>query len=184
MFINSREMQLPVAVTPRRDPIRELVLFRSDDGGRTYTQVAAAGPDEKHFRVRVPRDGVYWFVLQVQTNGGTVVPENVASATPNLKVCVDTTPPVGELKAAALPGGRVCAGWSVRDENLDEASVGLEYRAAGSGAWQPLTIRPAADGAHVWEPAGRGPVEVRLRAKDLAGNATEVIAKAEPADEK
>src|SRR5262249_52947386 len=176
--LNSREVAIPFRLDGSRTPVTQVALFVSDDRGRSYRQEAAARPEEGQFRFRAPRDGVYWFVVQVQSASGHREPASVSGARPELTVCIDTRPPVARLRAVELPAGRLCAGWSVGDENLDPASVVIEYRARHSTEWRLLQERPAPDGAVVWE--APSDVEVRLRAADRAGNRVEVQAPPEP----
>jgi len=70
--------------------------------------------------------------------------------------------------------GEVGVAWEIADDNLDQAlpdASRLEYRTI-NGAWLPLPM-PAGANRYYWNPQASGPVEVRLRARDRAGNYNE-----------
>src|SRR5437764_753725 len=72
-------------------------------------------------------------------------------------------------------GNEVGVAWDVRDDNFDANkanAIELEYRAPGAVAWQPLFRLPGAS-QHYWAPGTAATLEVRIRARDLAGNTTE-----------
>jgi hypothetical protein len=96
-----------------------------------------------------------------------------------MKVCVDTNPPRVNMQALAhRERGFVILDYTVEDENLDLSTLRLEYRVAGRGdAWQPvvreLLLRR---GEFEWKLPPQPPdvpLEVRLQARDKAGNTGE-----------
>jgi hypothetical protein len=75
------------------------------------------------------------------------------------------------LQASPPRNGEIGVAWSIRDDNLDLAlpeALKLEYRPNG-GAWLPVSINLNAN-QHYWNPVGAGPWEVRMKARDRAGN--------------
>jgi hypothetical protein len=89
--IQARDFALPINVDrPREGNIRELVLYRSDDEGKTWTQEARAKPDARQFAVAVLNDGVYWFTVVVVDADGRQTPADPGQTTPGLKVRVNT----------------------------------------------------------------------------------------------
>ncbi len=62
----SRQLQLPVMVeASQKQNIKELQLFTSTDGDKTWQQVGRLGPDGERFRFEAPHDGMYWFSLRI-----------------------------------------------------------------------------------------------------------------------
>jgi hypothetical protein len=149
--------------------LREVQLYLSDDQGQTWRQAGAAAPEQRGFSFRAERDGAYWFAVRTVDLEGRINPPSVQAIRPQLKVYVDTQPPVVTLHQGPAREGTVSIDWEVRDDNLDLSSFNLEYRISG-GDWIPLTVDPAPIGQRWWNPAGSGPIEVRLRVRDLAKN--------------
>jgi hypothetical protein len=87
-----------------------------------------------------------------------------------MRIVVDTKPPEITLRELPRRDGEVGVAWEIRDDNLDtitDDALRLEYRQAGEEKWQTLTPTAKAT-EHRWKAAGD--VEVRLQARDLAGN--------------
>src|SRR5207248_11795427 len=62
--------------------------------------------------------------------------------------------------------------WNIRDDNLDLGlpdSVRVEYRVFGGANWIPLAVPLGANQVY-WAPGSRDAIEVRVRARDRAGN--------------
>jgi hypothetical protein len=71
--------------------------------------------------------------------------------------------------------GEVGVAWTIKDENLDLAlpdSVRVEYRIAGSTTWVPVQLALGGTQAY-WNPQTNAQIEVRVTARDRAGNAGE-----------
>src|SRR5207253_200214 len=65
--------------------------------------------------------------------------------------------------------------WTVRDDNLDPSlpdALRVEYRFAGAAAWVPLAVPGGASQVY-WNPHSNAPIEVRVSARDRAGNVGE-----------
>jgi RNA polymerase sigma factor (sigma-70 family) len=172
VYLSTRTFKVPFEADAASQGIDRLVLFLSDDEGHTYQEAAVARPGEKSFRVTVPSDGVYWFVVQIWHNG-RATPADVALATPTLKMVVDTQAPAVTIQRAERGDGTLELRWQVRDVNLDADSLRLEYRVLGEESWSALPIPKRASGRQaIALPDGfpAGPVELRLRATDLASN--------------
>jgi hypothetical protein len=87
-------------------------------------------------------------------------------------VIEDTTPPIVQVNALPARGNEVGVAWTVRDENLDPSlpdALRVEYRFAGAASWIPLAV-PAGASQLYWNPHSNAPVEVRVSARDRAGN--------------
>jgi hypothetical protein len=136
-----------------------------------------APPEQEHFKFICDRDGFYWFTVQTVDVEGRLFPATLDGAQPSLKVVIDTQRPDVTLRPLAGRGGEVGVTWEIRDDNFDARdpdSLRLEYRAAGSLGWTALPANPTAS-QHLWTPETSAPLEVRLRARDRAGNVGEAI---------
>jgi len=151
---------------------RQLQLYVSLDLGKTWQPYALAPPDQRSFQFIATRDGLYWFTVQAQDQQGQLFPPTLEGAQPSLKVIIDTQPPVIVLQPLPPRGNEVGVSWEVRDENPDLVlpdAIRLEYRRGSAGDWIPLQ-RPASGTQMYWSPQTNAAVQVRLRARDRAGN--------------
>jgi len=185
IYSRFQHFRIPFQAGPGEQRLKQLQLFFSTDEGRTWQPSAIAPPEQRHFRFISERDGLYWFTVQTTDQDGHSYPPTMDGARPSLKVIVDTQPPVVNLRALPARGGQVGVAWDVRDDNLDTTlpdALRLEYRTPGNSAW--LTIPRNAGAAQAyWNPEANGMLEVRLRARDRAGNWGEAIISAGPGSE-
>jgi hypothetical protein len=168
-----RTFDIPFQVEQGESRIRKLLLHVSEDQGRTYRPVAVAKPDEKAFRFRAAQDGWYGFVVQTQDVHGRMNPASLEQVRPTFKVLVDTQPPKAWLEFRETDPGIVQMSWGVQDEDRDENIwVELEYRPDGATKFLTLPVRPPRPrDAQYWKlPDGLQEAEIRIRARDSAGN--------------
>lgn len=173
-----RTFRIPFNVGAGAEKIRQVQLYVSIDNGQTWQPAANAPPEQKHFRFAAERDGLYWFAVQTLDLDNRVNPPTMQGATPSLKVMVDTVSPQAQLQALAPQGDKVGVSWDLRDENLEfraNDTVRLEYRPSGGQNWIPLNLPLGATQLY-WNPQTPGPVEVRLIARDRAGNTAQTTA--------
>lgn len=149
--------------------ISKIMLHVSEDFGKTYALAGTAIPSQDQFLFRSPKDGWYWFAVQSQEVDGKMSPPNINLAPPSLKICVDSTPPQVTLRGI-LKDGVANVDWDIRDENLDLATMRLEFRGADGKEWVPLSAQQLAQGQHTWNPSGSSSIEVHLTIRDKAGN--------------
>jgi hypothetical protein len=171
-YTQSRSFQIPFDVDPGGPPVKKVVLHVSEDYGKSYQEAASAPPTEKFFRFQARQDGWYWFAVQTVDTSGRAYPANVNLATPGLKVCVDTQPPVVTVRAGQSKEAAAAFDWDVRDEYLDLQTLRADYRPANGTDrdWVPLPVPQTMTGHYEWNPPGAGAVEVRIQVKDRAGN--------------
>jgi hypothetical protein len=87
--VNQRAFRVPVLVdASRREEIRLLELHVSRDQGKTWAPCALIDPGRDSFLYTAPADGVYWFAVRLALKNDRYEPEDTASLTPALKVCV------------------------------------------------------------------------------------------------
>jgi hypothetical protein len=171
--------QIPFVIDPGETRIREVQLYVRGADGR-WDQVGTARPGDTRFPFTAPRDGWYDFTIRTIDRQGQAFPPTLEQAQVRLRVCVDTVRPEVSLRSVASPEGPAAVAWEVRDDNLDPESLRLEWRVVGAAEWNPLGIQRAATGQRAWNPATNAPVEVRLQARDLAGNAGEAVSTLTP----
>ncbi len=169
------DFYIPFKTDPGERRIRELQLYASEDQGRNWQPAGAAKPGAGRFRFTAKRDGWLWFTVRTVDFEDRGYPATLDQATPRMKVCVDTAPPVVVLRPVQSGNGSAAVEWEVREDNLDPESMRLEYRLAGSPEWQPLALQKGPTGQRAWNPATTTPLEVRLQVKDLAGNPGEAV---------
>jgi hypothetical protein len=182
LFSKLRAFYIPFNLGPNHATLKQLQLFFSLDQGKNWQPAAVVMPREGKFYFSADRDAYYWFTVQTTDLQGRLFPATLEGAQPSLKVVVDTQPPNVTLEPLASRDGEVGVRWSVRDENRDLAApdaLRLDYRPAGARDWLPLTINPAAE-QHYWNAQSAGPVQVRLRARDRAGNLGEALTTVTP----
>jgi hypothetical protein len=172
--------RIPFQTDPGERRIREVQLYVSEDQGRTWQQVGTAPPTQRFFNFTARRDGWYSFTVRTIDTEDHGYPATLDQATPRLKVCVDTQPPTVSLRAVQNPNGAAAVEWDIRDDNLDVESLRLEYRLPGGSEWTPLGIQKGPTGQRVWNPATNATLDVRLQARDLAGNLGEATTTVTP----
>jgi hypothetical protein len=171
-IIYTRQMsfRIPFETDGADRSIRDVQLYVSEDHGQVWKKYGSASPDRRGFDFRAERDGLYWFATRIVDLEARPHPANIQDLRPDLRVFVDTQPPVVSLRQIAAQPGSVAIEWDIREDNLDLMSFNLEYRLPQSGEWLPLTAEPSASGQRSWGPGTNGVVEVRLRVRDLAKN--------------
>jgi hypothetical protein len=175
--------RIPVTTEPNQR-LKQIQLWYSIDQGQNWhpypdsvtTQQLHPGTGgrshllEGHFDFQANKDGVYWFTTRIVDVDGRGNPLTMENARAGLRVCVDTQAPVPNLRPLPPRDGEVGVAWDVRDDNLDPASLRLEYRLPGGGEWLAFNGDVPVAGQHYWRPNTQGTIEVRLRARDRADN--------------
>jgi hypothetical protein len=162
--------RIPFDTDPGQRQIQQIQLYFSTDQGQNWQPAGTATPAQRGFDFRADRDGLYWFAVRTVDFQNLVNPPTLQGLRPQLKVCVDTQPPVVSLRQSASRDGSVSVDWQIREENLDLSSFALEYRTPANPQWIPLAVTAASTGQYAWNPGTTGAVEVRLHVRDLAKN--------------
>ena len=172
IFFQLREFNIPFKNDPNNVNVAQVRLYVSSDQGRRWQIVASAAPDGKQFRFSTPQDGYFWFAVQTVYKDGKLFPPALDELRPNLKVIVDTIAPTVQVQALPPRQGEVGVSWTVKDDNLDLGlpdSVRVEYRVIGAATWIPLAV-PLGGNQIYWNPGSNAQIEVRVIARDRAGN--------------
>src|SRR5438045_46686 len=68
---NQRNLSVPIKFVERRSEIRELILYVSNDQGKSWSQSAVAAPDKEGFPFYAITDGMYWMKLCIVNRDGS-----------------------------------------------------------------------------------------------------------------
>lgn len=172
IFHRERSFRIPYEVDPAQQPrIKEVQLFVSTDRGASWRHVTSGpAPTKKEFFTFTAQgNGEHWFTVRTVDFDGRGDPPSLTGVQPQLLVVVDTTAPQVQLRGLSLPGDEAGIEWSIFDEHLDIATLRVEYR-VGSADWFAVPVQPAAEGKTRFRPGVRGPIDLRLRVLDRAGN--------------
>lgn len=177
--LRERNIQIPIVIPPeRRGDLRELILFVSNNQGKSWDMAALAKPEHSAFVFHAPSDGQYWFKVQAVFQGGTREPADIYAAPVNMKVVIDSQQQLLRIVSAERTGDEVRVAWEVTGAQTDVMSLKLEYRAADMGPnapWQPVPLQPAANGQQRFKPASAGPLAVKMQVNDAAGAPVAVV---------
>ncbi len=168
---------VPFLINPAQQiQIWQVMLYVSENG-RDYVPAGQAPATATQFQYTAQHQGTFYFVVQAQYKDGRRVPADPRAGQPRLRVTVDTAAPVVALFRQKKPKeGSLAVEWDIRDENPDLLSLRIDYRPTGASDWIPLNLGPnqVYTGRFSWEPAVSAPqYDVRLLAKDMAGNSSE-----------
>lgn len=156
--------------------VSEVKLYITEDGGRKWYVYGSDEDRQSPFRVEVPEDGLYGFVLRVQSGAGMAADPPQPGDEPEMSVVVDRQPPEVELlPVERVPGAaqpQVRIQWRVSDDKLAEQPVSLYYASRPTGPWEPITDWSENTGEYTWNLGESVPSRlfVRVEARDAAGN--------------
>ncbi len=174
--INARSFSIPIEISGgQREKIRELELFVSPDEGKTWNKTSVIAPDKGGFTYTAPIDGIYWFKVCTIDVNGKREPPDIYKSDKISKILVDTLPPTLRLAKTERQGENILVSWEIQETNPDLNALKLEYKTA-EGYWYPVTVTPAMTGQCQFRAPHNGPVTVRIKASDLAGNQAEAAA--------
>jgi len=156
--------------------VRDVELYASTDGGKTWTYVTQAPVSQRRednkFRYTMPNDGTYAFAVRSIDAAGVANPPNVDQLQTALLAHLDRRAPLIQLRSAAAGRASVVGvEWDVREEHFDPNRFVLEYRVPGQSDW---VAEPRAKGEPTgmqqWELTTAPKLEVRVKVTDKAGN--------------
>ncbi len=89
--IHKRQLEFPLRIYPPRKGEVECVRhFVSADQGKTWKHTKDYKTTDQAMTFMAPRDGEYWFALQVILKSGERAPSKIEALTPGLKVYVNS----------------------------------------------------------------------------------------------
>ncbi|MFK7778467.1 MAG: hypothetical protein QM501_10220 [Gimesia sp.] len=148
---------------------REIRLYVSTDRGVSWNHLKSVAPTARKFPFEATQDGEYWFSVRTLDSKNQLHPSGRVFE-PGLRVVIDTTPPLLELKLRQISPGKVQLVWNAEDRYLDPTKLVLEYSQNGSQNWQRVIVAPHSKGQTTWSVSQGGVVAVRGVIKDLANN--------------
>lgn len=161
---------------PGAEPV-EVQLHVSENRGATWHLTAKVKPEEGRFSYKAAHDGEYWYLVRTLNRQGRLLPEKAFE--PEMRVLVDTDPPVLELNCTRGGAAEINCTWKTNDPYLKLETLQLSYQGIDSGPnWQSVAAPPStptADGAWggrtTFVPNGvKWPIFVRVEVSDSAGN--------------
>jgi len=175
--VNSRQFQIGYSIDDAGAAGgMGVVLFITEDDGKTWFRYGEDGDGKSPFEVQVPRAGRYGFTLLVKNAAGLVGTPPQSGERPAIVVVVDETPPQAQLLPLQPGQGaerdKVVIQWAMQDDGAEAGSVALYYAAHRAGPWQLIVQGLPPSGRYAWTPGASVPPQffVRMEARDAAGN--------------
>ncbi len=158
----------------------KVALFVTDDGGRSWRKdqelpVAEGAAAMPVFTFVAPKDGAFGLWTAATSRDGQAEPEPVAGAAPKLELVVDrAAPTLGRLEATlgGVADGQatLALSWQVGDPNLGGDPVAIEVSTDLGKSFAVRHTGKAEGTTALTVPAEAAEIQVRVVARDLAGN--------------
>ena len=165
-----------------------VALFVTDDGGRSWRKdqelpVAEGATAMPAFTFVAPKDGAFGLWTVATSRDGQAEPGPVAGAAPKLELVVDrAAPALGRLEATlgGVADGQatLALSWQVSDPNLAGEPVAVEVSTDQGKSFAVRHSGKAEGTTALTVPAESAEIQVRIVARDLAGNVLTSPAKA------
>lgn len=158
----------------------KVALFVTDDGGRSWRKdqelpVAEGAAAMPAFTFTAPKDGAFGLWTVATSRDGRAEPEPVAGAAPKLELVVDRAAPTLSRLEATLGGvadgqATLALSWQVSDPNLAGEPVAVEVSTDLGKSFAVRHSGKAEGTTALTVPAEAPEIQVRIVARDLAGN--------------
>jgi hypothetical protein len=184
IFFPRRDLSIPVQtaeIEKNHGRVSHLQLYYRVNGGKwlpgaklPLDGLDTFGRGRKGFNFTAEKDGEYEFSVRFWYPRGDVSPP-VEELSPNLDVVIDTVLPL--VRVVARGNG---VAWEVSDANLDTRSIELQARQGNNSRWLTVTDGGDSSSPRLFRPVDRYEwalqpgqnLEVRVKARDQAGNET------------
>lgn len=165
----------------------KVALFVTDDGGRSWRKdqelpVAEGAAMMPAFSFTAPKDGAFGLWTVATSRDGRAEPEPVAGAAPKLELVVDRAAPALNRLEATLGGvangqATLALSWQVSDPNLAGDPVAVEISTDLGKSFAVRHTGQAEGTTALTVPVEATEIQVRIVARDLAGNVLTSAAK-------
>jgi hypothetical protein len=182
-YVNVNEVTLEYELTKvGPSGVGSIELWWTQNDGQSWERYAVDDtarpnmPSGRHQRtIELQGDGIYGFALVIKSRAGLGRPNPKAGDVPEMRIEVDTTPPVVGLfapQADTQRPGHLLLQWTARDNNLTAAPITLEWCERLGGNWTAIAGGLPNTGRYSWQLPDGLPYQVflRVRARDAAGN--------------
>jgi hypothetical protein len=176
----SPQISIPIDYNPaKRNELRELLLYTSNDQGSTWQQQAVANAEKENFSFTAPADGVYWFKMVTVDKSGRRDPADLYKDPRVLKVLFDTKKPIINITDIQRSDSDLTLSWKTVERNPDWSKFKVEYSTPGKG-WTVVPTRPEAEGSTQFKVSSSAPLSLRISMVDQVGNVGEAIKEVAP----
>jgi hypothetical protein len=175
-IINTKQITIDYEVTQvGPSGIGKVELWMTRDDGRTWEKFVENLEPKPPLRVDLPGEGTFGFRLLLQSKAGRHKPAPVSGNPPEIRVELDTTPPMAQLylpEPDPKQADALILTWKASDRNLDAKPITLQWSEKAGGPWQTIVADWPNDGQYTWKVPPNTPfmVFLRLSARDTAGN--------------
>lgn len=176
---NSRQFEFDYDVDAvGRDGVSRVELYRTTDGGRSWTlDRKLNSPDTSQpLQVTVDGEGVYGYRVVVVAVSGLASRRPRPGDQADLWIGVDTTEPIVRLTGAVYgkneDAGRLAIRWEADDALFGDRPVTIRFSETAEGPWVTIASGLPNSGEYLWAADPRTPEEIflRIEVRDAAGN--------------
>ncbi len=156
--------------------VTRVELWGTSNGGQSWQRLAVDTDNRSPITAAVPAPGDYGLKIVVETAGGIDPVRPRPGDRPEMRVRIDTTPPVAKLTGISQGAGanadNLMVQWQGTGSFSTDETVSLAYSSHPSGPWVTGVSNLANNGRYAWRLARHMPRSfyVRLEIRDLAGN--------------
>jgi len=183
-YVNHSEVVLDYKLkNVGKSGIGSVELWMTKNDGQTWERYAfekdvntlSNGPQPT--TVELPGEGIFGFSLVVKSRAGLGKAPPKDGDVPEIRVEVDTTPPIAELYAPRpdpQKANSLLLKWIAKDKNLSNNPITLEWSERREGPWVIIVDKHPNTRQYSWQLPDGLPVSVylRLKVRDLAENET------------
>jgi hypothetical protein len=173
---NNPQVSLEYQVT-RMGPsgVGSVELYLTEDDGRTWRRYAEDPDLVSPINATLPGEGVFGLRLVVASKAGLGKKPPQPGDLPQMRIEVDTTPPVVKLfypQADAHRRDTLILTWTASDKNLASNPITLQWAERPDGLWNTIASELPNSGRYTWQLSAGLPYRVymRITARDSAGN--------------
>ena len=177
-YLNSLDFEIGYDVdTAGTFGVTRVELWGTPDGGKSWKRLAVDTDNRSPILAAVPAPGDYGLKIVVETAGGIDPVRPRPGDQPEMRVRIDTTPPVARLTGISQGAGanadHLMVQWYPPASSFSSGeTVSLAYSSHASGPWVNAAANLPNSGHYAWRLARHLPRRfyVRLEVHDQAGN--------------